>query len=74
MVISSDRTRRMIALCAGCSALTAVVGMAPVTVGALSLTSAHAAPIDCTPVGVEWIENQLYYVERCFGYDVYRPL
>jgi hypothetical protein len=25
-------------------------------------------------VGVEWIENQLYYVENCFGYDVYRPL
>ena len=74
MAINSDRTLRMIALGAGCSALTAVAGLAAVTGEALSLTSVHAAPVDCTPVGVEWIDNQLYFVEKCFGYSVYRPL
>jgi hypothetical protein len=50
------------------------VGLASLMAGAVNPTTAYAAPIDCTPVGVEWIENQLYYVENCFGYDVYRPL
>jgi hypothetical protein len=70
----ASRARRLVARCVGWFLVASAVGLAPLVVGAVSPTTAYAAPLDCTPVGVEWIGNQLYYVENCFGYDIYRPL
>ncbi len=71
MLVETNRAHRVVAR-RFVRALTAVaVAFFLATIGA---TTASATPIDCTPVGVEWIDNQLYYVENCFGYDVYRPL
>ena len=69
MFVRSDRARRFILLLVAFA-----VGSAPLVVASVNPPAAFAAPIDCTPVGVERIGNQLYYVENCFGYDVYRPL
>lgn len=73
MLVGSNRARRTATVCAGC-VVAAAVGLAPAVLGPLRATAVHAAPVDCTPVGVEWIDNQLYYVEKCYGYNVYRPL
>jgi hypothetical protein len=69
MFVRSGRARRFILLLVAFA-----VGSAPLVVGAVNPAAASAAPVDCTPVGVERIGDQLYYVENCFGYDVYRPL
>jgi hypothetical protein len=74
MFHGSCRARWLVARCVGWSLVALAVGLASLMAGAVNPTTAYAAPIDCTPVGVEWIGNQLYYVENCFGYDVYRPL
>jgi len=74
MFMRARRARRLVALCVGWFLVASAIGLASLVVGAVNPTTAHAAPLDCTPVGVEWIGNQLYYVENCFGYDVYRPL
>lgn len=75
MSVGSYRTCRFLALCLGWLLVLVAVGLAPLVAGALNPTPAFAAaPVDCTPVGVEQIGDQLYYVENCFGYDVYRPL
>jgi hypothetical protein len=74
MFVGSCRARRFVARCLGWSLVALAVGLTSLGAVAVNTTTAYAAPIDCTPVGVEWIGNQLYYVENCFGYDVYRPL
>lgn len=74
MFVRSCGTRRLVALCVGWFLVASAVGLAPLMVRAMSPTTAYAAPLDCTPVGLERIGDQLYYVENCFGYDVYRPL
>jgi hypothetical protein len=74
MFVGSCRTRRLVGLCTGWFLVASAVGLSPLILGAVNPATAYAAPVDCAPVGVEWIGNQLYYVENCFGYDVYRPL
>lgn len=55
---------------AGGGATTAQVATAAPTVS----VSPVSEPVDCTPVGTEWVNGTLYYVENCHGYNVYRPL
>jgi hypothetical protein len=74
MFLRPRRARSLVALSVGWFLVVSAIGLTPLVAGAVHPTAAYAAPVDCTPVGVEWIENQLYYVENCFGYDVYRPL
>jgi hypothetical protein len=75
MLVVSQSARRLARCCLGWSMVVFAVGLSPLVAAAINPSTAFAAaPIDCAPVGVEMIGNQLYYVENCFGYDVYRPL
>ena len=74
MFVRACRVCRLVALCVGWFLMASAIILPPFMVGAVNPTTAYAAPVDCTPVGVEWIGNELYYVENCFGYDIYRPL
>lgn len=74
MFVGLGRARRLLARGLAWSLTAAAVVLSPVAVGALDPTLAVAAPMDCAPVGVERIDGVLYYVENCFGYDVYRVL
>lgn len=74
MFVDLRRSWRTAARSVGWAVVASALVLAPVLVDSSTASTAYAAPVDCTPVGVEWIGNQLYYVEKCFGYNVYRPL
>lgn len=74
MFVRLCRARRLIVLFLAWSLTAIAVILSSVAVGALSPAPAIAEPVDCTPVGVERIGGTLYYVENCFGYNVYRVL
>lgn len=66
--------RRPVARFVACSLAAVAVVLSSIVVGVLGPTPAIAAPVDCAPIGVERIGGVLYYVENCFGYNVYRVL
>jgi hypothetical protein len=74
MTVRSRRVFRMVVFCLSALLVTFAVALASFVGGATNTSTVFAAPVDCAPVGVETIGGQLYYVENCFGYDVYRPL
>ena len=77
MTSRQDRDKkalRSVATVLVAAAIVAGTGVASNALDALLATPASAEPLDCAPVGVETIDGVVYYVENCFGYNIYRPL